>query len=240
MSTNNIKEKNAIHEFPNYENAVKAFFSDIEMQKRTYNNTGEAINKFLKTTRSDAPEMIEYLTANHQNPQNHVILGAIYMYKVLCNRRPKSFDEYRKAAECNDPHGQYLLGCYYVAGIGTNQSSEMAVYWQRQAANQRIPSAHFALGYHYQYGYGVKKNLLNFYYYLQKAAESGHIRAMRKLANAHNCGAGTLQDNHKAIYWATKYKKAASDDYANTFMKNLFDPDLHRQKKMYFGMWCYW
>ncbi|CAG8467493.1 627_t:CDS:1 [Ambispora gerdemannii] len=216
MNINN-NENNEKTNFPNYEKAVNEFLSDIEIQLISSKNTLFTIKRFLAATNSNEPEMIKYLiNHNYQPPQNQVILGVFYLKK---NKKRKSFEEFKKAAESNNPHGQYLLGYCYSEGIGV-LDKEAAVYWKQQAAKQRVPSACYYLACHYHYGHGIKKSELNYYYLLHKAAERGHLRATLELANAYNRGFGTLRDKHKSLYWLSK---VANDFVAVNYMYAIFN-----------------
>ncbi|CAG8624036.1 4631_t:CDS:2, partial [Ambispora leptoticha] len=169
--------------------AVKEFLSDIEIQLINNKNTLFTIKRFLAATNSNEPEM---------------------------NKRLKSFEEFMKAAQSNNPHGQYLLGYCYGEGIGVFEDKKSAVYWKQQAAKQRVPSACYYLACHYHCGRGIKKNALNYYCLLQKAAERGHLRATLELANAYNRGFGTSKDKHKSMYWLSK---VADGFVASAFLK---------------------
>ncbi|CAG8590409.1 7454_t:CDS:1 [Ambispora leptoticha] len=193
---------------PNYEKAVKDFFTNIETGD-LYDYTDYVLN-FLKTTDSKESKMIEYLSS-HCNSQNQVILGAIYLEM---DEAKKAFQEFKKAAEMNNPHGQYFLGHCYEIGIGIAEDDETSVYWKKKAANQGIPAACYFLGYHYEQGEGVRVNKRTAFILFRKAFESGYSAASLELAMTYDEGAGTLQNTHKAIYW---YRKSIKDGDVNAY-----------------------
>lgn len=64
-----------------------------------------------------------------------------------------------KAATGNNPEARYLLGSYYLDGIGTQVDYEKALQIFSDLAEQGEPLAEFKLGQMYYYGQGVEKDL---------------------------------------------------------------------------------
>ncbi|CAG8638465.1 4272_t:CDS:1 [Ambispora leptoticha] len=202
--------------FPNYEKAVEEFFSEIDHGMK-HDRWETYITNFLRTTESIRSEMIEYLT-HHQQPQNQVLLGVFYLQE---SQRQQAFQEFKKAAESNNSYGQYFLGYCYSRGIGTSEDSTMAVYWQRQAVNQRNPAAYFALALCYDNGIGVKKDQKKSYVLYCKAMENGYLGSFAALAYAYDRGMGVQLDMHKTIYWLRKSKEAGNT-FAHVYIEAKF------------------
>ncbi|CAG8554814.1 6788_t:CDS:1 [Ambispora gerdemannii] len=219
FKTNYANTKGEDNKLPNYEKAVKEFFSDIE-RVTMYNNRQFAIKKFLATTELNEDELLEHLTKHQPCPQNQVILGALYLER---GKRHNCVQELKKASESNNPHAQYLLGYCYGEGIGTSQDKETAVHLYQQAVNQRIPAAYYCLGFHYANGSGVKIDKLKTFNLFRKAVERGHLRALFSLAYTHLYGIGTSCDMHKTIYWLKKSSEnEARDNVAYNYLTSIF------------------
>ncbi|POG78598.1 hypothetical protein GLOIN_2v1535801, partial [Rhizophagus irregularis DAOM 181602=DAOM 197198] len=71
----------------------------------------------------------------------------------------------------------------------------------------------------YKNGEGIEKNLEKAFYWYQKAAERGHVKAMTNLASYYEIGEGTEKNLEKAFYW---YQKAAENGTEKNLEKAFY------------------
>lgn len=95
---------------------------------------------------------------------------------------PQDFDEARpwcqKAAEENDPLGQFFLSTVY-SGQGHYQE---AIEWLEKSAAQGYPPALYSLGWLYETGEGIRVDEDKAAGYYEQAAKMGHLLAYRQIA----------------------------------------------------------
>ena len=75
-----------------------------------------------------------------------------------------TFKYNKKSAELGYPRGMLSLGVCYALGIGTQENSDLAVYWYKKAMKHpedkwSYPRAFFNLAEHYVSGGGVTKDI---------------------------------------------------------------------------------
>ena len=81
--------------------------------------------------------------------------------------------EIRKAAESGSAQEQYILGCFYMTGIGVQKNPAEAVQWWSKAASHGYAEAQAFLGSAYMQGSGVGKDAATGAAWLRKAADQG-------------------------------------------------------------------
>ena len=132
------------------------------------------------------------------------------------------------------------LGQIYERGEkGVAKDYEQALFWYKKAVDQGSVSAQFALEglkkqmqrveewrqgaeqgdaeAQYRFGRYESYNDEQTVYWLQKAAEQGHIKAQFELALAYEKGKGITQDNEKAVYW---YRQVAERELTELEIDN--------------------
>ena len=91
---------------------------------------------------------------------------------------------YRQAAEAGVADAQVRLA--YI--LDYSEDNEEAAKWYRAAAEQGNADGQFGLGEMYAIGEGVEQNFATASEYIEMAAASGHLRAIRVLAKAYEDG----------------------------------------------------
>ncbi|KAG0372975.1 hypothetical protein BGX24_012335, partial [Mortierella sp. AD032] len=110
---------------------------------------------------------------------------------------------YRKAADQDDPEGQYNVAKMYEHGLGVPLDYSLAMHWYLKAASMGFNTAQCAIGYIYAGGRGVAKDYSEAMKWYLKAAESGQGSAMAKLriARMYELGHGVPKDESAASMW---------------------------------------
>ncbi|RHZ83839.1 hypothetical protein Glove_87g38 [Diversispora epigaea] len=119
---------------------------------------------------------------------------------------------YLKSAEGGNNDGQFILGNYYMNGIGTKKDEEKAFQWYLKSAE----------GWNSD---GTKDEEKIFQWYL-KSAEGGNSKAMFKLGNYYMNGIGTTKDEEKAFQW---YLKSAEGGMGSYFLESVIKKELKPQ-----------
>ncbi|MBN9286742.1 MAG: hypothetical protein BGO43_02360 [Gammaproteobacteria bacterium 39-13] len=109
----------------------------------------------------DKHAAIEFLrlAANGGSTDAQIKLAKILVEFSLPQYDKVAFYWADKAATGNNPEAKYLLGSYYLDGIGTQVDYEKAFHIFSDLADQGNALAEFKLGQMYYYGQGVEKNL---------------------------------------------------------------------------------
>ncbi len=134
---------------------------------------------------------------------------------------------FRKAAEQGNVYAQTWLGWCYRTRNGITQDDLEAVNWYRKAAEQGYADAQYFLGAYYEKeGDRVNQKAVFGHYYLgvtleekrnrvtpsyteaakwyRKAAEQGHIKALKRLCFFYKNVIGVTQSDTEAVKWYTK------------------------------------
>jgi TPR repeat protein len=77
---------------------------------------------------------------------------------VALAQTPADIAELRVEANAGNASSQWLLGYYYINGMGVPQDYAQSMAWFRQAADQGDALAQFHLGYAYDIGQGVPQD----------------------------------------------------------------------------------
>jgi enhanced entry protein LpnE len=172
--------------------------------KMYYNAQGVAYN-------AEKTEQLLLAAANKGNVDAQVLLAAYYWYLNTPEGFSKAFSWYQKAANQNNPEGQYGLGYMYDTGTGVPQNNETAMIWYKKAAEQGNSNAALAIGYNYDNGVGVKKDEAQAIQWYTKGADLGNASAQYNLGLMYEQGQGTTADINKASQY---FEKAAEQGHA--------------------------
>lgn len=122
----------------------------------------------------------------------------------------KDFEECKTAALEGDSDAQFLLGVYYIKGIGTEQDSFQAYKWINKSAEQNNAMGEFGLAACFKQGIGVAKDEEKSLYWLTRAAYKGLDAAQYMYGE--EIEIGHVNEPHLPPFdW---YKKAADQGYA--------------------------
>jgi len=89
---------------------------------------------------------------------------------------------YRRAAESENPLGEYNVGDMYLQGKGVAQSDTQALQWFQKASDQGHTGARIKLAYMYAQGRGVKPDLEYSYVLTTAASLAGDNRGSELLS----------------------------------------------------------
>ncbi len=133
------------------------------------------------------------------------LIGALYVFKKISRTRPTALVEigniyelggggveqnfveackwYEKSVEeLNDPKAHMGLGRLYFYGHGVHRNYDKALYHFGLLASEGERGALYALGLMSQYGLGIEINNSCAANYYRRAADLGHLLALRQLA----------------------------------------------------------
>ncbi len=143
----------------------------------------------------DKKETYEDLTTDRQ-----VELGLMYYFgRGVSQDYAKALVWFRRAAEQEYDHAQYMLGEMYYFGKGVPEDDAEAVAWYLRAAEQGHPRGQYQLGMMYYFGKGVPKDYTEAFTWLSLAAEQGDARAQYLL--------GEMYKKEKKIIMKLKSKR---------------------------------
>lgn len=136
--------------------------------------------------------------------------------------------------EKEDPVAYYLLGTFYRKGFGgMRQEDKKAFEHYNFAAEKGLANGQYELAQFYFYGRNVKKNHAKAAELYKKAADQGHVFAMKKLAVMHLNRQGGLSDKSPDIVVLLKKSAEAGHQYS---LKKLgymyFIGDMVKQDKL--------
>lgn len=116
-----------------------------------------------------------------ESPDKQLMIAELYLKykKAIVNAEEEAFKYCQLAAERGYAPAQYQLGCYYVEGIGTNQSLEQAFKYLKLAADQGDVKAQYQVGLCYQEGKGVNPSHKLAMHYFELAADQGLKEAIK-------------------------------------------------------------
>jgi hypothetical protein len=115
---------------------------------------------------------------------------------------------FRAFAEEGRAENQYVLGSWYIAGIGVPKDYAKASEWFRKAAVQGNPNAAYSLGTLYARGLGVPQDLAQAEYWYQKAADYGHADAQVALGLRY----AAVNDGAIAARWLSRAAEQGVDN----------------------------
>ncbi|MDO8804050.1 MAG: SEL1-like repeat protein [Elusimicrobiota bacterium] len=119
--------------------------------------------------------------------------------------KPRTTEEYRKAAEQGDAAAQFKMGQIYLRGEGVLQDMSLAAGWYLKAAQQGHPEAQFNAGLLCAKGQGgIPKDDAKAAEWYLKSATQGLAVAQYELGRALLRGAGVPPDKSAAAGWIRK------------------------------------
>ena len=131
--------------------------------------------------------------------------------KVWISNNCRQIKSWQKAAQANDPRGQYFLGLCYAFGYNLKQNYNDAFRWYRLAAEQGYANAQNQLGDCYDTGEGVAEDKQQAAKWYFLAAEQGHASAQNQFGSCYYNGVGIAENKAEACKW---YRKSAEQGHA--------------------------
>ena len=121
---------------------------------------------------------------------------------------------YKKSADQGHMEAQHKLGLAYEDGHGVTRSKGAARKLLRQAAEQGNPESQYQMAFLTSLkSFGTEKSKREAVEWYRKAANSGHARAQRKLADCYEKGEGVPKDDAEAAKWKTAEQEQLRTDY---------------------------
>ena len=128
------------------------------------------------------------------------------------NKYAEAVEWFKKAAQADYAPAMSILGVFYAAGGGVEQSYDEAARWYRKSAERGYAVGMYNLAVRYTDGQGVERDFVQAVHWFEKAAAKGHIGAMEGLAYIYLRGEGVGRDYAKAVRW---FEKAAAHGRAD-------------------------
>jgi len=158
------------------------------------NNAGEAIKWFRKSSDAGNVQAREFLDKileenNRDTPgapletstsdANPEISALLQQAADAYQRRDyeRAFSNWNKAANLGNAVAQYELARLYRQGWGTEMDLSLAFEKNQRSAQQNLPQAQFQLAQDYLKGEQIDKNETLALYWMQSAADQGHVKA---------------------------------------------------------------
>jgi len=164
---------------------------------QTYSKTSKAITGSIEIIQAD----FEVLHLENDN-----------QYMEWLKNNYQRIDSWRKAADANDPLGQYLMALCYVFGLGFPENKTEAVKLFRKAAEQGLSQSQYILGMCYYFGEGVKKDEKEGFKWYCRAAEQGHVEAQFKVGCSFAAGYICEEDKKEAAKWISMAAEHGHDE----------------------------
>ena len=129
----------------------------------------------------------------------------------------KALKYYQYAAEKNDNHAQFSLGCMYYEGKGVTQDYAEAFKWYLKASKQGDTYTQYLIGDMYYEGKGVTQDYAEAFKWNLKAAEKGWPDAQNSVGLMYERGQGVKQDYSEALKWYTKASEHGNLERGNKY-----------------------
>lgn len=129
----------------------------------------------------------------------------------------KALKYYQYAAEKNDNHAQFSLGCMYYEGKGVTQDYAEAFKWYLKASKQGDTYTQYLIGDMYYEGKGVTQDYAEAFKWNLKAAEKGWPDAQNSVGLMYERGQGVKQDYSEALKWYTKASERGNWERGNKY-----------------------
>ncbi len=137
------------------------------------------------------------------------ILGSMQLVGQGMPKDPKSAAiNFEKSANLGYRHGQYMIALLYDRGEGVIENKQKALNWALLAAAQGDREATYASAVWLERGYSGKAEPYLAVSLYEKAAEQGHINAMKSLISIYGGDGGIPKNKERAQYWIDKLQKA--------------------------------
>ena len=115
-----------------------------------------------------------------------------------------------EAASSGNSEAEYLVGRFYLNGVGTYKNEKRAVEWFRRSSENEDPIGSYELGMCLKHGIGTFKDVEEGMALISGSAESGCAQAIFEMGNSYRLGNGIAQNKSKAI---ESYKASADLGY---------------------------
>ncbi|EGU32796.1 J domain-containing protein [Vibrio scophthalmi] len=155
-------------------------------------------------------------------------IASLALFSSVTFANSTSIDELTAQAELNNPRAQYQIAQAYKTGDGVAQSSQEALYWLEQAANNRYKLAQRELIDHYLHGDLGKPNQEQAFYWLTKLAISGDDQAQFELGQLYQTDSDKVDTLGQAKLW---YQiAAASNPKAEEALASILEQEFNAQR----------
>ena len=119
---------------------------------------------------------------------------------------------FEKSANLGYRHGQYMIALLYDRGEGVIENKQKALNWALLAAAQGDREATYASAVWLERGYSGKSEPFLAVSLYEKAAEQGHVNAMKSLISIYGGDAGVPKNKERAEYWMNKLQETVQKD----------------------------
>ena len=119
---------------------------------------------------------------------------------------------FEKSANLGYRHGQYMIAVLYDRGEGVIENKQKALNWALLAAAQGDREATYASAVWLERGYSGKSEPFLAVSLYEKAAEQGHVNAMKSLISIYGGDAGVPKNKERAGYWMNKLQETVQKD----------------------------
>lgn len=145
----------------------------------------------------------------------NVVAGNYNWGTGVIKNQEKAFSWWKKAADLGLDEAQYYVGVFYGTGDIVPQDYKTAINYFSKAADQGYADAVYQLATFMRHGYGFRhKNLDKAIALYKRAAEMGHVEALKDMAWIYFRGEGVKKNYHKALEY---YYKLAEFDYDEAY-----------------------
>ena len=149
------------------------------------------------------------LAAENGYPRAERKWGTLHLLK---NDSVQCFNWTLKAAEDGDIDAQWLVGSYYISGVGTAKNIDEGLRWRIKVAEQGDLKAIRALGEIYYEGkLGQTKDYAESFKWYYKGAMVGDTESQYNVGYCYAYGEGVNEDKSEAIKWL---RLAAEKDHS--------------------------
>ncbi len=138
------------------------------------------------------------------------ILGTMQLTGQGMRKDAKAAAEnFEKSANLGNRHGQYTIALLYDRGEGVIEDKQKALNWALLAAAQGDRDATYASAVWLERGYSGKAEPFLAVSLYEKAAEQGHVNAMKSLVAIYGGDAGVPKNKERAQYWLKKLQETS-------------------------------
>ena len=162
------------------------------------------------------------LSAQNGYSQSQVEIGKFYLSgKCGFNKSlTEAFTNFKKAADNNNPEGQYELGMCYLKERGVNKDNKSAAQYFRLSAENGFPEAQYRIAACYEQGVGVDRDIDKAKEWLNKAVKQNNVDAISYLGRCYYNGTLMTQDYKMAVKYFQKV--ADTDSKAQFFLGECY------------------
>lgn len=179
-----------------------------------------------------------------------LFLPLLILVSSIAHAQNSAFSELLEQAELNNPRAQYQLSQAYQNGKGVTQSSQDALYWLEQAANNRYQQAQIDLVEYYLSNQKNKNHFERGIYWLTKLALNGNDNAQYQLGMIYQSQPDALNASMLAKLWfqmaaetnpaaEAAYSSILQDEFNQQRVKQLAEFDHLNHPKNLFSSLSY-